>query len=61
MPAILSFVTEKHEDGLWLCTSDKDGRVVKIARFVSYEASQSFTDVLNLTRMTMHALGGLGI
>jgi hypothetical protein len=57
---ILTFEINKDRQGVWLCTTD--GKCPKrVARFVSEEAAKSFVDVLNLMKMSQHAMGQLGI
>jgi hypothetical protein len=57
---VLTFAIVKKFDAVWLCTTD--GKEEKlIAQFVDEEAAKSFTDVLNLTRFSMHAMGAAGL
>lgn len=60
---IATFVTEvRHEPGFWLCADYNDGLPpMPIAQFVSEEAAEHFTEILNLGRAVSHAQGALGI
>jgi len=56
----LTLVVEKRGKFLWLCTSDGI-KEVPVARFVSRDAAESFKDAFALAKMSMHAMGIMGI
>lgn len=56
----LTFSIEVHNDEFWLCTTDNIA-VIRIARFVSEDAAQSFIDILNLVRLSAREMGRMGL
>lgn len=56
----LTFTIEAHDDEFWLCTTDNVA-VIRIARFVSEAAAQSFIDILNLIKMSAREVGRMGL